>query len=326
MDIFRIFDALNDADQIIPAIEAVRRTGTAVAEAALCYTGNLSDPDEDLYTLDYYLGLAEQLVDASAHILAIKDMVGLLRPAAAKTLVTALRERFEVPVHLHTHDTAAGSWLRCWLPQRPESTPWTWRWPPWPRPRPSRLPPRWSPLWSTPSATRGSAWKRPPRWSPTGRPCVRSTRRSSRGSQPHRPGLPARDPGRAAVQPAPAGHRLGPGERFESIEDMYHAADTMLGRLVKVTPSSKVVGDLALQLVGMDADPEEFEADPQSFDLPDSVIQFLAGQLGDPPGAGPSRSAPRRWRAARSSLWIRSSAKRTRRRWPQRTPRSGAAP
>ena len=68
---------------------------------------------------------------------------------------------------------------------------------------------------------------------------------------------------------------------------MYHAADTMLGRLVKVTPSSKVVGDLALQLVGMDVDPEEFEANPQSFDLPDSVIQFLAGQLGDPPGGWP---------------------------------------
>jgi pyruvate carboxylase len=68
---------------------------------------------------------------------------------------------------------------------------------------------------------------------------------------------------------------------------MYHAADTMLGRLVKVTPSSKVVGDLALQLVGMDVDPKEFEANPQSFDLPDSVIQFLAGQLGDPPGGWP---------------------------------------
>src|SRR5699024_1628729 len=77
VDIFRIFDALNDVEQMRPAIEAVRRTGTAVAEVALCYTGNLADPNEDLYTLDYYLELAQRCVDAGAHILAIKDMAGL---------------------------------------------------------------------------------------------------------------------------------------------------------------------------------------------------------------------------------------------------------
>src|SRR5699024_3529671 len=103
VDIFRIFDALNDVDQMRAAIDAVRGTGTAVAEVALCYTGNLLDPNEDLYTLDYYLRLADKIVDAGAHILAIKDMAGLLRPAAATKLVTALRERFDLPVHLHTH-------------------------------------------------------------------------------------------------------------------------------------------------------------------------------------------------------------------------------
>ena len=108
MDIFRIFDALNDVEQMRPAIDAVRATGTAVAEVALCYTGDLSDPAETLYTLDYYLRLAERIVDAGAHVLAIKDMAGLLRPPAARTLVRALRERFDLPVHLHTHDTAGG--------------------------------------------------------------------------------------------------------------------------------------------------------------------------------------------------------------------------
>ena len=108
MDIFRIFDALNDVAQMRPAIDAVRATGTAVAEVALCYTGDLSDPAERIYTLDYYLGLAERIVAAGAHILAIKDMAGLLRPPAARTLVTALRERFDLPVALHTHDTAGG--------------------------------------------------------------------------------------------------------------------------------------------------------------------------------------------------------------------------
>ena len=108
IDVFRIFDALNDVEQMRPAIEAVRATGTAVAEVALCYTGDLSDPDETLYTLDYYLRLAERIVDAGAHVLAIKDMAGLLRAPAARTLVTALRERFDLPVHLHTHDTPGG--------------------------------------------------------------------------------------------------------------------------------------------------------------------------------------------------------------------------
>src|SRR6478752_3198271 len=108
IDVFRVFDALNDVSQMRPAIDAVRATGTSVAEVALCYTGDLSSPGEKLYTLDYYLRLADQIVEAGAHVLAIKDMAGLLRAPAARTLVTALRERFDLPLHLHTHDTAGG--------------------------------------------------------------------------------------------------------------------------------------------------------------------------------------------------------------------------
>src|SRR5205085_5238341 len=108
IDVSRIFDALNDVGQMRQAVDAVRATGTAIAEVAICYTGDLSDPREDLYTLDYYLRLAEQIVAAGAHILAIKAMAGLLRPPAAATLVSALRQRFDLPVHLHTHDTAGG--------------------------------------------------------------------------------------------------------------------------------------------------------------------------------------------------------------------------
>ncbi|MDT7711919.1 MAG: pyruvate carboxylase, partial [Pseudonocardiales bacterium] len=108
LDIFRIFDALNDVSQMSPAIDAVRETDRAVAEVALCYTADLCNPAEKLYTLDYYLRLAEQIVAAGAHVLAIKDMAGLLRPPAARTLVTALRRRFDLPVHLHTHDTPGG--------------------------------------------------------------------------------------------------------------------------------------------------------------------------------------------------------------------------
>ena len=85
-----------------------RDTGTRSPRSALCYTGDLSSPGETLYTLDYYLGLAERIVEAGAHVLAIKDMAGLLRAPAARTLVGALRERFDLPVHLHTHDTPGG--------------------------------------------------------------------------------------------------------------------------------------------------------------------------------------------------------------------------
>ena len=117
IDIFRIFDASNNVDSMRPAIDAVRETGAAVAEVAMSYTGDLSDPAEKLYTLDYYLKLAEQIVEAGAHVLAIKDMAGLLRAPAAATLVSALKSRFDLPVHVHTHDTPGGqlaSYVAAW--------------------------------------------------------------------------------------------------------------------------------------------------------------------------------------------------------------------
>src|SRR5699024_12669051 len=105
VDIFRIFDALNDVNQIIPAITAVRDKTSAVAEAALCYTGNQLDPAEKLYTLDYYLHFAEEMVNAGAHVLPIKDMAGLVPPAAASQVCTALSKRVGLSLHPHPHDT-----------------------------------------------------------------------------------------------------------------------------------------------------------------------------------------------------------------------------
>ncbi len=288
LDIFRIFDALNDVEQMRPAIEAVLETGTAVAEVALCYTGNLSDPGEKLYTLDYYLGLAEKIVEAGAHILAIKDMAGLLRPAAAATLVTALRERFDLPVHLHTHDTAGGQ-LATLLAASAAGV--------------DAVDTASAALAGTTSQVPMSALVAAlefterdtgldlravtdlePYWE-----AVRAV------YAPFESGLPG-PTGRVYEHEIPGGQlsnlrqqaiALGLGDRFEEIEAMYAAADRILGRLVKVTPSSKVVGDLALHLVATGADPEKFAEDPQSFDIPDSVIGFLSGELGDPPGGWP---------------------------------------
>jgi len=288
IDIFRIFDSLNDVTQMRPAVDAVRATGTAIAEVALCYTGDLTSPGERLYTLDYYLGLAEQIVDAGAHVLAVKDMAGLLRAPAARTLVTALRERFDLPVHLHTHDTAGGQLgtLLAAIDAGVDAV-------------------------DVASASMAGTTSQPPMSS-----LIAATLGTERETgldlravcslepyweamrvlyAPFESGL--RSPtGRVYTHEIPGGQlsnlrqqaiALGLGERFEAIEDMYAAANAILGNIVKVTPSSKAVGDLALALVGANADPADFEADPTRFDIPDSVIGFLNGDLGDPPGGWP---------------------------------------
>ncbi|MFE8887324.1 pyruvate carboxylase [Pseudarthrobacter enclensis] len=288
IDIFRIFDALNDVNQMAPAIRAVRATGTALAEVALCYTGDLLDPAEKLYTLDYYLDLAQKMVDAGAHILAIKDMAGLLRPAAAAKLVAALRERFDLPVHLHTHDTAGGQ-LATLLAAVDAGV--------------DAVDVASASLAGTTSQVSASALVAALAHTPrdTGldldavsslEPYWEAVRRVY---APFESGLPG-PTGRVYKHEIPGGQlsnlrqqamALGLGERFEAIEDMYTAADRILGHLVKVTPSSKVVGDLALHLVGLNADPSDFEENPQNYDIPDSVIGFLSGELGDPPGGWP---------------------------------------
>ncbi|TQJ40548.1 pyruvate carboxylase [Arthrobacter sp. SLBN-112] len=288
IDIFRIFDALNDVSQMAPAIRAVRATGTAVAEVALCYTGDMLDPEEKLYTLDYYLGLAQKIVDAGAHILAIKDMAGLLRPAAAAKLVAALRERFDLPVHLHTHDTAGGQ-LATLLAAVDAGV--------------DAVDVASASLAGTTSQPSASALvaalAHTPRDTGLSLDAVSSLEpyweAVRRVYAPFESGLPG-PTGRVYKHEIPGGQlsnlrqqamALGLGERFEAIEDMYTAADRILGHLVKVTPSSKVVGDLALHLVGLNADPADFEANPQNYDIPDSVIGFLSGELGDPPGGWP---------------------------------------
>jgi pyruvate carboxylase len=288
VDIFRIFDALNDVGQLRPAVDAVLATGTAVAEVALCYTGNLLDPAEDLYTLDYYLRLADDMVAAGAHILAVKDMAGLLRAGAAEKLVSALRERFDLPVHVHTHDTAGGQLATLLAASRAGA---------------DAVDAASAPMAGTTSQPSMSA-------------LVAATAHTDRDTgltlqavsdlepyweavrkvyKPFESGLPG-PTGRVYRHEIPGGQlsnlrqqaiALGLGDRFEVIEDLYAAASDILGRPPKVTPSSKVVGDLALALAAADADPSDFEKNPDKYDIPDSVIGFMAGELGDLPGGWP---------------------------------------
>lgn len=311
VDIFRIFDALNDVAQMRPAIDAVLATGSTVAEVALCYTGDLNDPAEDLYTLDYYLRLAEQIVDAGAHVLAIKDMAGLLRPAAASRLVSALRERFDVPVHVHTHDTAGGQ-LATLLAASAAGA--------------DAVDAASAPMAGTTSQPSLSALVAAlahtdrdtgldldavsdlePYWE-----AVRHIYR------PFESGLPG-PTGRVYRHEIPGGQlsnlrqqaiALGLADDFELIEDMYAAANQILGRVPKVTPSSKVVGDLALHLAAVKADPAAFAADPGAYDIPESVVGFMAGELGDLPGGWPEpfRSKVLAGRTVRSGVAELSSA------------------
>ncbi|MGD9607593.1 MAG: pyruvate carboxylase, partial [Leucobacter sp.] len=288
VDVFRIFDALNDVNQMRVAIDAVRETGTAVAEVAMAYTGNLLSPAEDKYTLDYYLSLADEIVAAGAHVLAVKDMAGLLRPAAAAKLVTALRERFDLPVHLHTHDTPGGQLATLLaasaagvdavdVASAPMSGTTS-------QPSLSALVAALADTERDTGLDAEAVYALEPYWD-----AVRTL------YKPFESGLPS-PTGRVYSHEIPGGQlsnlrqqaiALGLASNFEKIEDMYAAADRILGRIPKVTPSSKVVGDLALHLAAVDADPADFEANPGNYDVPDSVVGFLAGELGEIPGGWP---------------------------------------
>ncbi len=300
VDIFRIFDAFNSVEQMRPAIDAAIGCG-AVAQATVCYSGDLTSPGEDLYTLDYYLGVAEQLVDAGAHILCIKDMAGVLRAPAATVLITAMRERFDTPVHLHTHDTAGGQ-LATYM----------------------------AAINAGVDAIDGAA---PPLSGMTSQPSiaaiVAATDNTDRATGIDLEAIGRLEPYWDAVRtmygPFEAGLRsptgtvyrheipggqlsnlrqqaiaLGMGHRFEEVEHLYAACNDMLGRPIKVTPSSKVVGDLALHLVASGVTPDQLVADPAAADLPDPGIGVLNGELGTPPGEFPE---PFRTDAVKGRPW-----------------------
>jgi len=287
VDVFRVFDALNDVEQMRPALEAVREAGK-VAEGTLCYTGDLGNPAERLYTLDYYLRLAEQLVGAGAHVLAVKDMAGLLRPVAADRLVRALRSRFDVPVHLHTHDTTGGQ-LATLLAASNAGV--------------DAVDAAAAPMSGGTSQPNMSA-------------LVAATDHTERSTGLDLAALSAFEPYWEAVRdlyaPFEAGLRaptgtvyrheipggqltnlrqqaisIGLGDRWELVQELYAVANALLGAPIKVTPTSKVVGDLAIFLASGDVDVAALQADPGAYDLPASVLGYLAGELGTPPAGFP---------------------------------------
>jgi pyruvate carboxylase len=289
IDVFRIFDSLNYVPNLRLAIDAVRSTG-AIAEAAICYTGDILDPDRRKYDLNYYVDLAKQLEKLGANILAIKDMAGLLKPYAAKKLVRALRHEVGLPIHFHTHDTAGGQ-IASYLEAAKEGV--------------DIVDCAFAPLAGMTSQPSLNALVEALRFRPrdTGLE-FDSLRRTADYWEQVRWQYQTFETGMIAASADVYRHEMPGGQytnlyaqarslglesRWPDVVRMYAEVNQMFGDIVKVTPSSKVVGDMALFMVGNNLTPDEVVNGSRELAFPESVIEFFEGRLGHPPGGFPKK-------------------------------------
>jgi pyruvate carboxylase len=287
VDVFRVFDCLNWVENMRVSMDAVIDSGK-VCEGVFCYTGDMLDPERSKYDLKYYVGLAKELEAAGSHILGIKDMAGLLKPAAAKVLIATLKQEVGIPIHFHTHDTsgAAAATVLAAVEAGVDAVD------------------------AAMDALSGT----------TSQPCLGSLNEALKGSE--------RDPGfdpavirrlsfyweavrfqyrafesdlrsgasEVYLHEMPGGQftnlkeqarSLGLESRWHEVAQAYADVNQMFGDIVKVTPSSKVVGDLALSMVSSGIGRAEVEDPNREISFPDSVVGFFAGDLGQPPGGFP---------------------------------------
>ena len=288
IDVFRIFDCLNYVENLELGMDAVGAAG-GVIETCVCYTGDVSDPGRTKYSLQYYVDLAGKLVELGTHVLAIKDMAGLLKPESAKLLVGALRKAYpEVPIHVHTHDTAAtgvASMLACGesgadvvdvalAPMAGMTS------------QPA--------LGAVVAATAGT-----PRDTGVSLRQVQGLAtywEQARGLYaPFESGLKSGSsdvyfhemPGGQYTNLQFQARQLGLAERWPAIKHAYAAANRLCGDILKVTPSSKVVGDLAQFMVQNDLSEDDVLEQAETLSFPSSVVDFFRGYLGVPPGGFP---------------------------------------
>ncbi len=288
VDIFRVFDALNYTENLKLGIDAVGEAG-GVIEACVCYTGDVSDASRTKYSLQYYIDRAGELVKLGTHILAIKDMAGLLKPPAARILLRALRAAFpETPIHVHSHDTggtAVASMLVC----TEEDVDVV-----------DVALPAMAGLTSQPTiAAVASGLKNTGRQIEITDDSIRALNsywEQTRGLYaPFETGMTGYAPD-LHLHEIPGGQytnllfqaqALGLADRWESVKRCYAAANRLLGDLVKVTPSSKVVGDLAQFMVQNDLSEDLVLANAETLSFPQSVVDFMSGRLGEPFGGYP---------------------------------------
>ena len=288
IDIFRIFDSLNWLKAMEASIGFVRNKTNGLAEVSMCYTGDILDPKKTKYNLNYYLQLAKDIENAGAHILAIKDMAGLLKPYAATELITALKETVDIPIHLHTHDTSAlqhATYLKAieagvdvvdvalgglsGLTAQPNFNSML---------ELMRFHERENPMDIESLNKFSNYWE-----------VVREY------YYPFESGLKAGTaevfkheiPGGQYSNLIPQMTALGLADRFDEVKNTYAEVNQLFGDIVKVTPSSKVVGDMALYLVTNNLKAEDVIDKGDSISFPESVQAFFRGNLGQPQGGFP---------------------------------------
>lgn len=290
IDIFRIFDSLNWIENLKTSITAVNKYTESIAEAAICYTGDLLSPNEKKYTLQYYLDLARRLEDAGAHILAIKDMAGLLKPYAAEVLISKLKETVTIPIHLHTHDTAsiqAATYLKA-------------------------IEAGVDVIDVAIAAMSGT----------TAQPNFNSIVAMMQGHERENPydlhklnqvskyieavrkyyypfeaGLQTGSaevyehemPGGQYTNLKAQADSVGVGDKFDLVVKNYQEANRLFGNIIKVTPSSKVVGDFALFMTANNLSAQDILEKGETLSFPESVKEFFRGDLGQPYGGFPEK-------------------------------------
>ncbi|WP_179351768.1 pyruvate carboxylase [Winogradskyella vidalii] len=290
VDIFRIFDSLNWVKAMEPSINYVRTKTEGIAQAAISYTGDILDPKETKYNLNYYTQLAKDLENAGAHMIAIKDMAGLLKPYAATELVGALKDTVNIPIQLHTHDTSSlqtATYLKA-IEAGVDVVDVALG--------------GLSGLTSQPSfnavVEMMKGQKRAHDFDmPTLNEFSNYWEDTREMYYPFESGLKAGTaevyqheiPGGQYSNLRPQAIALGLGDRFDEVKKMYAQVNTMFGNLIKVTPSSKVVGDMAIFMVTNNLTPEDVMERGESISFPESVINFFKGDLGQPTGGFPKK-------------------------------------
>jgi pyruvate carboxylase len=289
VDVFRIFDCLNWVENMRVSIDAVAEEGK-VAEGAICYTGDLFDPDRSKYDLKYYVGLARELEAAGVHVLGIKDMAGLLKPAAARKLISTLRNETDLPIHLHTHDTSGASAATVLAAVEAGV---------------DAVDAAMDALSSTTSQpTLGSlvaALEGSDRDPELDAKAIRqisfyweAVRTQYRAFESDLKGGASEVylhemPGGQFTNLKEQARSLGLETRWHEVAQTYADVNQMFGDIVKVTPSSKVVGDMALAMVSAGITRADVENPDKDIAFPDSVVGFFAGDLGQPPGGFPEK-------------------------------------
>ncbi|WP_339715516.1 pyruvate carboxylase [uncultured Kriegella sp.] len=290
VDVFRIFDSLNWMESIAPCIEYVRTKTGGLAEGSICYTGDILDASKTKYDLKYYLQLAKDIENAGAHILGVKDMAGLLKPNAAFELISALKSEINIPIHLHTHDTSSiqtATYLKAveagvdvidvalgglsGLTSQPNFNSVV---------EMLRFHERENPINTQKLAEYSNYWETVRNYYYTFESGLKSGTGEVYGHE---------IPGGQYSNLKGQAIALGLEDKFPEVTKMYGEVNKLFGDIVKVTPSSKVVGDMAQYMISNNLSVKDIEERGDDISFPESVKSFFRGDLGQPVGGFPKK-------------------------------------